>query len=73
MSRTNRLLLHLSDSEWHFKGPPGVGVNTVNLCIDQGFVKIKRFNIRRIGDEEIFRISMHITKKGRKKLENNPA
>ena len=66
--RTVMLLEFLSDSNWHFEPPKGVGVNTVNTCHEKGFVRTKRVILKHEGDLETFRIAIHITAKGKNEL-----
>jgi hypothetical protein len=64
--RVKNLLRELVDGEWHDTiAAKGVGVGTVNLCIDQGFIDTKRLTVKRDGPLESYTISLRITKKGR--------
>lgn len=67
---SKRFLRILLDGEWHTfdKLPRGVGVSTVRRCIEQGFVRTKKVDRKRIGDLETYRTSLRITKLGRVSL-----
>lgn len=71
--RTQKLLRRLADGKWHRKIlTQGVGIGTVEFCIDQGLARTKRYNRRQakgcppgIG---AFCIAVRITRLGRRIL-----
>ena len=54
----------LSDGNWHVydKLPKGVGVNTVESCINRGFVTTKMVDRKRQGNIESYRTALRITR-----------
>ena len=68
--RIRKLLGFLADGKWHREVLlGGVGIGTVELCIDQGLVATKRYNVRRRPDGlENFCVALRITPLGRKVL-----
>lgn len=66
-SPARRLLEVPSDKKWHTydKLPKGVGINTVQVCIDHGLVATKRVNQERRKGFETYRIAIRITRRGK--------
>ena len=67
---TRKFIEILSDGEWHVydKLPRGIGVNTVQACIDQGFVATKMVDRKRKCNLESYRTALRITRRGRTTL-----
>lgn len=69
--RTKKLLEFLSDALWHLDLPRDVGVNTVNACIMEGFVKTRRIYSIKTRSFQEYRIAIHITALGAKELKKH--
>ncbi len=69
---TKRFLRIVIDGKRHTfnKLPKGIGVGTVNFCIEQGLVRTKKVDRKRKGDVESYRIALAITKRGRAVLQS---
>ena len=65
-----KFLRGLLDGKWHVyeKMPKGVGICTVESCIDSGFVQTKKVDRSRSGELESYRIALRITRRGRAAL-----
>ncbi len=69
-SPTRRLLEALCDKKWHVydKLPKGIGLKTVQSCIDRGLVTTKRVGLVQSGDLETYHIAIRMTRLGKAAL-----
>ena len=67
--RVKKILRMLSDNHWHDTTPKGIGEGTVNLCLDQGYIRLKRVNKSKKGGLESYNLAYKITRHGKKMIE----
>ena len=69
-----RLLQYLADGEWHVfeKLPKGIGVGTVEFCIERGFVRTKMVDRKRKGNIESYQTALRISHGGENILQGSP-
>jgi hypothetical protein len=68
--RRKKFLRAISDGEWRVRNKlwNGIGVGTVDACINQGLVRTKRIDRKRKGVVESYRIALRITRQGKAEL-----
>ena len=66
--RSKQFLKSLLDNAWHLKAPDNIGVGTVEMCIDQGFIITKRVERQKKNSIESYCIAFRITRLGKAAL-----